>query len=90
MPAALLKDAGVSRSLCIHEEAGDPPNLRDTVGLMFEEWMQLVSQKSNQGAVMFITRLVQQELLKTDDISTCFFRLCTDFAVRFCYPPQTP
>jgi len=68
------------------EEPGDPQGLKESVGMHFEEWMRLVrqptQQKGEKADVMFITRLLQQGMLRTDDISTRFFRLSADYAVH--------
>jgi CCR4-NOT transcription complex subunit 1 len=70
----------------VMEEPGDPQGLKESVGMHFEEWLRLVRQptatKGEKADVMFISRLLQQGMLRTDDISTRFFRLSTDFAVH--------
>jgi CCR4-NOT transcription complex subunit 1 len=74
------------------EEPGDPPGLKQSVGLHFEEWLRLCrqppQQKAEKADVLFITRLLQQGMLRTDEISTRFFRLCTDFAIHLFVHPQ--
>lgn len=92
-PASAAAAAGLSpkdpsslfRHLSVQEEAGDPPGLRDNIGFLFEEWFRMASQgrQDPKFVQQFIQRLVQQSMLKTDDISTRFFRICTDYCIQF-------
>eukprot|EP00039_Didymoeca_costata_P023184 m.6279 g.6279 ORF g.6279 m.6279 type:complete len:2271 (+) comp3509_c0_seq1:242-7054(+) len=90
--ASINTPAG-AKNLPRQDGSDDPPGLREQVGLHFEEWMRLVrqpvQQKGEKADVFFITRLMQQGLLRTDDISTRFFRLCTDLSVHMCLTMPT-
>jgi len=97
VPPSLVGGGGGLRGRAVEEEPDDPPGLREQVGYLFEEWLRLAtSQPSQQGktekaTVIYITRLIST-MLKTDDVSTRFFRLCADYAVNLCYaqPLATP
>ena len=82
----------VARRTASEEESDDPPGLREQVGFLFEDWLRLAAQppaKAEKATVMFITRLIST-MLKTDDVSTRFFRLCAGYAVELCYAQPTP
>ncbi len=74
-----------SRTLPVKEDPDDPPGLRENVGFLFEDWVRSTLQPRpdpKQWVQTFISRLQQQSMLKTDDISTRFFRLCTDYSIQ--------
>ena len=57
----------------VHEAAADPPGFRESVCVLFEEWVRtlLVPRHDTRGSAQsFSLKLQQQGMLKTDDVST--------------------
>lgn len=77
---------GVFRSLAVHEDPEDPSGFKESVSFLLEEWVRAVaSQPRNDKLVpMVIQRITQQGLLKTDELATRFYRLCTEYSVQSC------
>ncbi len=84
MYQAALKDSLLARNPAIRDEPGDPPALREIVAYYFEEWIRIsnVTPRSEGAVTAFINKLMAQGLLKSEDISSRFFRVSTDFAVQ--------
>lgn len=69
----------------------DPPALREQVLFFFEEWQRLThDHMRGKAGGIFVTRLMQQGLLRTDDISSRFFRICADHAITSCLSVLQP
>jgi CCR4-NOT transcription complex subunit 1 len=81
---AALRDSQLARNTAVRAEEGDPSSLREIVAYFFEEWIRInsVSPRSEGAVLNFITKLMGQGLLKNEDISARFFRVCTDFAIQ--------
>lgn len=63
----------------------DPSGLREQVLFFFDEWLRLPHEHMRgKPGVVFVTKLMQQGLLRTDDISSRFFRICADYAISLC------
>ena len=66
-------------------------NNSSQVLFFFEEWLRLTHEHMRgKAGVVFVTRLMQQGLLRTDDISSRFFRICADHAITSCLASLQP
>lgn len=68
----------------------DPPGLHEKAEYLLREWVGLYHQPtagrdSSKAFSQFITIMHAQGILKTDDLVTRFFRLCTEMCVDLCY-----
>lgn len=83
--SALTRE-GVFRALPVRDDPEDPPGLKDRVGFLLEEWVRThAAQPRNDKLVgLMVQRIMTQSLLGTDELSTRFYRLCTEFCVQSC------
>lgn len=69
-----------------HVEGSDPSGLREQVIQTFENWMKLWSQPTLNDKLVtsFISELLQTPMLKNEDASNRFFRICTEMSLEHC------
>ncbi|TPX41510.1 hypothetical protein SeLEV6574_g06049 [Synchytrium endobioticum] len=58
--------------------------VRDQLASLFTEWVRLYHHPASneKSHLRFITQLQQQGVLKTEDVSSLFFRVCTELSVE--------
>ena len=71
-------------------EFDDPPGLHEKTEYLLREWVNMfhspvAGKDSNTAFSTFVTQMHQHGILKTDDLITRFFRLCTEMCVDLCY-----
>ncbi|XP_076110950.1 CCR4-NOT transcription complex subunit 1-like isoform X1 [Mytilus galloprovincialis] len=71
-------------------EIDDPPGLHDKAELLLRDWVNMyhspqAGRDSTKAFTAFVQSMHQQGILKTDDLITRFFRLCTEMCVDLCY-----
>ncbi|KAM9815705.1 CCR4-NOT transcription complex subunit 1 isoform X7 [Syngnathus typhle] len=74
-------------------EYDDPPGLREKAEYLLREWVNLyhsaaAGRDSTKAFSAFVGQMHQQGILKTDDLITRFFRLCTEMCVEISYRAQ--
>ena len=80
------KDAGsASAGGAIDDD--HPAGLRESVCVLFEDWLRITvpggaATRGDKPAVTFIARLIQQGMLRTDEVSARFFKIYTECAIR--------
>jgi len=76
-------------------EFDDPHGLHEKTEYLLREWVQLyhspqAGRDSFKAFNAFVQQMHQQGILKTDDLITRFFRLCTEMCVDLCYRALSP
>ncbi|XP_052816540.1 CCR4-NOT transcription complex subunit 1-like isoform X2 [Mya arenaria] len=71
-------------------EIEDPPGLHEKTEYLLREWVNMyhspaAGRDSTKAFSAFVQQMHQQGILKTDDLITRFFRLCTEMCVDLCY-----
>lgn len=71
-------------------EVDDPPGLIEKADALLREWVHMYHQPaagrdSTKAFSNFVQHMHQQGILKTDDLITRFFRLCTEMSVEMTY-----
>ena len=71
-------------------EIDDPPGLHDKAEMLLRDWVTMfhspqAGRDSTKAFTAFVQQMHQQGILKTDDLITRFFRLCTEMCVDLCY-----
>lgn len=71
-------------------EIDDPPGLHDKAEMLLRDWVNMfhspqAGRDSTKAFTAFVQQMHQQGILKTDDLITRFFRLCTEMCVDLCY-----
>jgi len=71
-------------------EFDDPPGLNEKTEYLLREWVNLyhsqaAGRDSTKAFSHFVGQMHLQGILKTDDLITRFFRLCTEMCVDLCY-----
>ena len=71
-------------------EFDDPAGLHEKTEYLLREWVNMyhspvAGKDSNTAFSTFVTQMHQHGILKTDDLITRFFRLCTEMCVDLCY-----
>ncbi|KAM0747379.1 Not1-domain-containing protein [Meredithblackwellia eburnea MCA 4105] len=64
-------------------KVGDDPAIRDQLAYCFAEWVRLYQQSYSveKSFVDFVVQLQSQGILKGEEISSFFFRVCTEYSV---------
>ena len=81
-----MMHSGISQA----REFDDPPGLKEKTDILLREWVTMYhSQGSGKDSTKafstFVTQMHTQGILKTDDLITRFFRICTEVCVDVCY-----
>ena len=81
-----MMHSGISQA----REFDDPPGLKEKTDQLLREWVTMYhSQNSGKDSTKafstFVTQMHTQGILKTDDLITRFFRICTEVCVDVCY-----
>uniref|UniRef100_A0A8C3EE09 CCR4-NOT transcription complex subunit 1 n=1 Tax=Corvus moneduloides TaxID=1196302 RepID=A0A8C3EE09_CORMO len=81
-----MMHSGISQA----SEYDDPPGLREKAEYLLREWVNLyhsaaAGRDSTKAFSAFVGQMHQQGILKTDDLITRFFRLCTEMCVEISY-----
>ncbi|XP_024911755.1 CCR4-NOT transcription complex subunit 1 [Cynoglossus semilaevis] len=84
-----MMHSGISQA----SEYDDPPGLREKAEYLLREWVNLyhsaaAGRDSTKAFSAFVAQMHQQGILKTDDLITRFFRLCTEMCVEISYRAQ--
>ncbi|XP_070201958.1 CCR4-NOT transcription complex subunit 1-like isoform X11 [Littorina saxatilis] len=84
--AATMMQSGISQA----REFDDPPGLHEKAEYLLREWVNMyhspaAGRDSTKAFTCFVQQMHQQGILKTDDLITRFFRLCTEMCVDLCY-----
>uniref|UniRef100_A0A8C4HHL4 CCR4-NOT transcription complex subunit 1 n=1 Tax=Dicentrarchus labrax TaxID=13489 RepID=A0A8C4HHL4_DICLA len=89
-----MMHSGISQA----SEYDDPPGLREKAEYLLREWVNLyhsaaAGRDSTKAFSAFVGQIMkikmhQQGILKTDDLITRFFRLCTEMCVEISYRAQ--
>ncbi|XP_041650913.1 CCR4-NOT transcription complex subunit 1 isoform X2 [Cheilinus undulatus] len=84
-----MMHSGISQA----SEYDDPPGLREKAEYLLREWVNLyhsaaAGRDSTKAFSAFVGQMHQQGILKTDDLITRFFRLCTEMCVEISYRAQ--
>ncbi|KAJ8336619.1 hypothetical protein SKAU_G00378390 [Synaphobranchus kaupii] len=84
-----MMHSGISQA----SEYDDPPGLREKAEYLLREWVSLyhsaaAGRDSTKAFSAFVGQMHQQGILKTDDLITRFFRLCTEMCVEISYRAQ--
>lgn len=71
-------------------EYDDPPWLHEKTEFLLREWVNMfhspaAGRDSTKAFTAFVQQMHIQGILKTDDLITRFFRLCTEMCVDLCY-----
>ncbi|KAL3860717.1 hypothetical protein ACJMK2_010802 [Sinanodonta woodiana] len=86
-PTSMMQ-TGISQA----REIDDPPGLHEKTEYLLREWVNMyhspaAGRDSTKAFSAFVQQMHQQGILKTDDLITRFFRLCTEMCVDLCYRP---
>ncbi|KAK2193621.1 hypothetical protein NP493_11g11020 [Ridgeia piscesae] len=81
-----MMHSGISQA----REIDDPPGLHEKTEYLLREWVNMfhspaAGRDSTKAFSAFVGQMHQQGILKTDDLITRFFRLCTEMCVDLCY-----
>ncbi|XP_033113474.1 CCR4-NOT transcription complex subunit 1-like isoform X3 [Anneissia japonica] len=81
-----MMHSGISQA----REFDDPPGLQDKTEYLLREWVNMYhspagGRDSTKAFSAFVNQMHQQGILKTDDLITRFFRICTELCVKLCY-----
>ncbi|KAK6167378.1 hypothetical protein SNE40_021420 [Patella caerulea] len=81
-----MMQSGISQA----REFDDPPGLHEKTEYLLREWVTMyhspaAGRDSTKAFTAFVQQMHQQGILKTDDLITRFFRLCTEMCVDLCY-----
>lgn len=81
-----MMQSGISQA----REIDDPPGLHEKTEYLLREWVNMyhspaAGRDSCKAFSAFVQQMHQQGILKTDDLITRFFRLCTEMCVDLCY-----
>ncbi|CAH1270308.1 CNOT1 [Branchiostoma lanceolatum] len=81
-----MMHSGISQA----REYDDPPGLHEKSEYLLREWVNMyhspaAGRDSSKAFQVFVQQMHQQGILKTDDLITRFFRLCTEMCVDLCY-----
>ena len=81
-----MMHSGVSQA----REFDDPPGLHEKTEFLLREWVNMyhspaAGRDSTKAFTAFVGRMHSEGILKTDDLITRFFRLCTEMCVDLCY-----
>ncbi|KAL6088757.1 hypothetical protein STEG23_028285, partial [Scotinomys teguina] len=82
-----MMHSGISQA----SEYDDPPGLREKAEYLLREWVNLYHSAAagrTKAFSAFVGQMHQQGILKTDDLITRFFRLCTEMCVEISYRAQ--
>ncbi|XP_060933176.1 CCR4-NOT transcription complex subunit 1 isoform X1 [Limanda limanda] len=84
-----MMHSGISQA----SEYDDPPGLREKAEYLLREWVNLyhsaaAGRDSTKAFSAFVGQMHGQGILKTDDLITRFFRLCTEMCVEISYRAQ--
>ncbi|KAL5022887.1 hypothetical protein ScPMuIL_002042 [Solemya velum] len=84
-PTSMMQ-SGISQA----REFDDPPGLHDTTECLLRDWVNMyhspqAGRDSTKVFSAFVQQMHQNGILKTDDLITRFFRLCTEMCVDLCY-----
>ncbi|XP_013418035.1 CCR4-NOT transcription complex subunit 1 [Lingula anatina] len=84
-PTSMMQ-SGISQA----REFDDPPGLHEKTEFLLREWVNMyhspaAGRDSTKAFSAFVQQMHQQGILKTDDLITRFFRLCTEMCVDLCY-----
>uniref|UniRef100_A0A8C8TLQ4 CCR4-NOT transcription complex subunit 1 n=1 Tax=Peromyscus maniculatus bairdii TaxID=230844 RepID=A0A8C8TLQ4_PERMB len=84
-----MMHSGISQA----SEYDDPPGLREKAEYLLREWVNLyhsaaAGRDSTKAFSAFVGQMHQQGILKTDDLITRFFHLCTEMCVEISYRAQ--
>nr|CAB3232164.1 CCR4-NOT transcription complex subunit 1 [Phallusia mammillata] len=81
-----MMHSGISQA----REFDDPPGLHEKTEYLLREWVNIYhsptsGRDSTRGFSAFVQQMHQQGILRTDDLITRFFRLCTEMCVDLTY-----
>ncbi|XP_077972852.1 CCR4-NOT transcription complex subunit 1-like [Styela clava] len=81
-----MMHSGISQA----REYDDPPGLNEKTEYLLREWVNIYhsptsGRDSTRGFSTFVQQMHQQGILRTDDLITRFFRLCTELCVDLTY-----
>uniref|UniRef100_UPI00358E5F7C CCR4-NOT transcription complex subunit 1-like isoform X3 n=1 Tax=Myxine glutinosa TaxID=7769 RepID=UPI00358E5F7C len=81
-----MMHSGISQA----REYDDPPGLHEKAEYLLREWVNMyhspaAGRDSAKAFSAFVGQMHQHGILKTDDLITRFFRLCTEMCVDLCY-----
>lgn len=81
-----MMQSGISQA----REFDDPPGLHEKTEFLLREWVSMyhmpdAGRDSTKAFSAFVGQMHQQGILRTDDLITRFFRLCTEMCVDLCY-----
>ncbi|XP_076470610.1 CCR4-NOT transcription complex subunit 1-like isoform X2 [Babylonia areolata] len=84
--ASTMMQSGITQA----REFDDPPGLHEKTEYLLREWVNMyhspaAGRDSTKAFTHFVQQMHQQGILKTDDLITRFFRLCTEMCVDLCY-----
>ena len=84
-PASMLH-SGISQA----RDFEDPPGLHDKTEFLLKEWVQMyhspaAGRDSGKAFTTFVAQMHQHGILKTDELITRYFRLCTEMCTDLCY-----
>jgi len=83
-------DAIVNRVVCLLDDLRgirrnqETEQLREKLFDYFQQWITIfqISASPEKGFVLFITKLTKQGILKMEDVSSFFFRVCAESSVN--------
>uniref|UniRef100_F7BBD1 CCR4-NOT transcription complex subunit 1 n=1 Tax=Ciona intestinalis TaxID=7719 RepID=F7BBD1_CIOIN len=81
-----MMHSGISQA----REYDDPPGLHEKTEYLLREWVNIYhsptsGRDSTRGFSAFVQQMHHQGILRTDDLITRFFRLCTEMCVDLTY-----
>lgn len=82
---ALIEDLRKINSISsIKDASGNEQNLRDQLGLMFTDWVRLFHHPSctEFAQLKHVNLMISQGVLETEQVSSIFFRICTEQSVE--------
>ena len=80
-PAQIVPDSLAVRQPSIKHEA---EQLREKLFIWFQQWVAIFQRSASpeKSFVSFITQLTKQGILKVEDVSSFFFRVCAESSVN--------